>query len=81
MSIEMLRNLFLWCAIINYGFLILWFVVFTLAHDRVYRIHGRWFRLSVEQFDAIHYAMMAVFKIGVLLLNVAPYVALLIIAR
>ncbi|MDO9270776.1 MAG: hypothetical protein Q7T96_16860 [Methylobacter sp.] len=40
----------------NYVILILWFGVFSLAHDSMYRLHSRWFRLSVETFDAIHYA-------------------------
>jgi len=39
-------------------------------------LHTRWFKLSVETFDAIHYAGMSVYKIGVLLLNLAPFAAL-----
>jgi hypothetical protein len=33
-----------------------WFLVFVFAHDWILRIHGKWFRLSREQFDALHYA-------------------------
>jgi hypothetical protein len=55
-------------------------LVFRFAHDWIHRFHGRWFRMSVEQFDAIHYTAMAVYKIGVLLFNLVPYVALRIIA-
>jgi hypothetical protein len=47
----------------------------------MFRLHGRWFRLSEEHFDAIHYAGMAVYKIGVLLFNLAPYFALVIIGH
>ena len=36
-------------------------------------LHGRWFRLSNEQFDTVHYAGMAVYKIGVLLFNLVPF--------
>ncbi|WP_407656543.1 DUF6868 family protein [Methyloglobulus morosus] len=43
--------------------------MFTLAHDWMYRLNCRWFKLSVETFDALHYAGMAVYKIGILLLN------------
>jgi hypothetical protein len=76
MSIEITRSFLLWCAVINYGILIVWFLAFTLAHDSLYRLHARWFRLSVGQFDAINYAAVAVYKIGVLLLNLVPYLAL-----
>lgn len=76
MTLEMIRGALLWCAAINYGLLLLWFLFFLLAHDWLHRLHGRWFRLSVEQFDALHYAGMAFYKIGILLLNLVPYVAL-----
>lgn len=73
-----LRDVLVWSLIVNYGILLVWFVMFSLAHDAVYRLHTRWFRLSRETFDALNYGGMAVYKIGVLLLNVAPLVALLI---
>ena len=76
MSIDLLRNALLWCAVINYGVLLVWFLFFILAHDWMYRLHGRWFHLSTEQFDAFHYAGMSLYKIGILLLNLVPWIAL-----
>jgi hypothetical protein len=81
MTIEMVRSVIGWCAIINYAVLILWFLVFRLAHDWIYRLHSQWFPMPIEQFNVIHYAGMAVYKIGVLLLTVVPYVALVIMSR
>jgi hypothetical protein len=75
----MLRDVLLWCAVINYGVLLVWFLFFILAHDFMHRLHGRWFRLSVEQFDALHYAGMGIFKLGIILLNLVPYIALRIV--
>ena len=60
---------------------LVWFLFFVLAHDRMYLLHSRWFRLSVEQFDMLHYAGMSIFKIGILLLNLVPYIALHIMRR
>ena len=79
MSIAMVWEALLWCAVINYAVLFVWWVFFMLAHDGMYRLHGRWFHLSVEQFDALHYAGMALFKIGILLFNLVPYIALRIV--
>lgn len=79
MNIEMARDAFLWCALINYGVLVIWFLVFILARDFMQRLHGRWFQLSRQQFDVIHYAGMAVFKLGIILFNLVPYVALRIV--
>jgi hypothetical protein len=81
MTIEMVRSVIGWCAIINYAVLILWFLVFRLAHDWIYRLHSQWFPMPIEQFNVIHYAGMAVYKIGVRLLTVVPYVALVIMSR
>ena len=79
MSIAMVRDLLLWCSLINYGLLILWFVLFLLPHDWFYRLWGKWFHLRTEQFDAISFAGIMVFKIGILLFNVVPYIALRIV--
>jgi hypothetical protein len=79
MSIEMARNALLWCTVINYGLLLVWFLFFTLAHDWMHSFHGRWFHLSVEHFDTIHYTGMALFKLGIILFNLVPCVALYIV--
>jgi hypothetical protein len=79
MSLALARDFLLWCAIINYGVLLLWVVVLVLAHDWMRRFHGQLFHVSPEHFDAIHYAGMAIYKIGILLFNLAPYVALRIV--
>lgn len=76
MTIDELKALLLCSLGLNYGLLLLWFAAFVGAHDGLYRLHGRWFRLSVETFDVLHYAGMAVYKIGVILLNLVPLLAL-----
>lgn len=81
MDIDTAREFLLWCLAINYGLLLLWMLAFVLGHDWMFRLHGRWFRLSREQFDLVHYAGMAALKLGVLLFNLAPWLALLIVAR
>ena len=80
MSLDTLREVLLWSLVINYGVLLIWFAAFTLGHDRLYRLHSRWFAVSRETFDALHYGGMAVYKIGTLLLNLAPLVALWLVA-
>ena len=79
MTIDTVRDALLWCFIINMGLLLWWFLLFTLAHDWVYRFHGKWFKLSIEKFDAINYAGMAFFKISIFVFNLVPYIALRIV--
>lgn len=56
-----------------------WFLWILFAHDFVYRMHSKWFKVSVEKFDAIHYAGIAFYKIIIFVFNIVPYLALQII--
>lgn len=75
MSIKFVCDFLLWCLVVNYAVLLLWFLVFRLAHDGLYRLHTSWFGLSGTQFDAIHYSGMALYKICILVFNLVPYIA------
>ncbi len=79
MNIEFMREFLLWCTIINFGILMVWFLFFVVARNWMHRFHGRWFRLSDEGFDAAHYTGMAIFKIGIILFNLVPLVVLYIV--
>lgn len=79
MNLELARSIFLWCTAINYGVLLVWLLIFALARDWLHRFHGRWFRLSGERFDALHYAGMSVYKIGIILFNLVPFLVLCVV--
>ncbi|PRC92199.1 DUF6868 family protein [Solimicrobium silvestre] len=76
MNAHEIKEALLWCVAINYAVLFIWFGVLILAHDLLYRLHTRWFKLSVETFDSIHYAGLAIYKIGIILFNLVPLIAL-----
>jgi len=80
MSIEMLRNLLGVCGLINIGVLMMWFVMMAFAHDWIYKMHTKWFKMSVESFDAMHYGGMGLFKLLIFVFNIVPWLALLIVA-
>jgi hypothetical protein len=79
MTVELVRNFLLCCLVINYGLLLVWALLFILPHAWVYRLWGRWSRLSAEQFDAISFAGIVFFKAAVLLFNLVPLVSLWIV--
>jgi hypothetical protein len=79
MTIQVVREALLLCTLINYGVLIIWFLLLVLPHEWLYRLWRKWFRLSNEQFDTLNFISMALFKIGILLFNLTPYVALRIV--
>ena len=78
MTIEMTKDFLLFCSMMNIVLFLIWFLLFTLVHDFIYRMHNKWFKISVETFDAIHYAGIVTLKTFILFFNIVPYIALLI---
>jgi len=76
MTLDQLREFLGWCTIINYAVLIYWFIMLVWAHNLVYRAHSRWFRLSEEAFDAMNYGGMGLYKLGIFVFNLVPYLVL-----
>ena len=80
MTIELLRELLFWSAVIHICLLAWWAIIFIFAHDLIYRLHSRWFNIAADRFDAIHYAGMAFYKISIFLFVIVPYLALMIVS-
>ncbi len=80
MDTDFWSRLLLWSLLINYAILLVWFAALVFARDRIYRLHGKWFSLPKRTFDAIHYGGMAGYKIGILIFNLAPLIALCVVA-
>lgn len=79
MNVDSLIAFLGWCTLINLGLLIWWSLFVVFAHDWTYRTHSKWFKISVDQFDSMHYSLMGVFKMGVIIFNLVPYLALRIV--
>ena len=79
MDIQVLTTFFMWCTILNIGLLLLASLILVFAGDFVYRIHSKWFPMPREMFNVVTYSFLGLFKSVVLIFNVVPYVALLII--
>jgi len=80
MNLDELKQFLLWSTIIHYSILLLWFGAFVFAHDALHRLHARWFALSTEQFDALNYAGVSIYKIGIVLFSVVPLIAVHLIS-
>lgn len=79
MAIDEIRDVLMWCTIINFVVLLSWYAMFALAGGWIYRYHGKWFPMSREAFNVVHYSGMGLFKLAILVFNLVPYVALLIV--
>ena len=76
MNLDFWFRFLLSSVLINYIILMIWFLAIIFARDWIKQVHGKWFNLSDETFDAIHYGGMAVYKVGILLFNLVPLIAL-----
>lgn len=80
MDLQVLTAFFMWCSIVNGGFLILWVAFCVAAPNLVYRTQSKWFPIPRETFNVVIYSFLGAFKILFLVFNLVPYVALLIVA-
>lgn len=80
MTLETLRSFLLWCTVINYGMLLVWFLLFMTARNFMRRVHGRWFPLTEREFYLVHYAGMGLYKLGIILFNLVPLIALYVLS-
>jgi hypothetical protein len=71
----------MWCTIINGALLVFSAIMFILASDLAYNVHGKLFPMPRETFNVVIYSFLGVFKIFWLVFNVVPYVALLIVQK
>lgn len=79
MNIQTLTKFFMWCTILNLGLLIFSFLMLAFAGDFVYMMHGKWFPMPRERFNAVIYSFIGFYKIIVIVFNVVPWIALAII--
>ena len=79
MDIQTLTTFFMWCTIINGGILVLSSVFFLFAPDLTYRTQVNWFPIPRESFNVILYCSLGALKIIIVVFNLVPYLALLII--
>lgn len=81
MNVLSIQQFLLYSLAVNYAILLVWFCGFVFAHEAMRKLHSRWFRLSPEQFDCVHYAGMAAYKIGIFLFNLAPLLAIWLVGN
>ena len=76
MTLELIRTFLGWAAVLNMALLLIWAGLFIFARQWMVRLHSRWFKLSPEVFNAMHYAGMGLYKIAIWMLFIFPYLIL-----
>ena len=81
MDYKVIRAIFKWCTIINGGLLIMGSLLIRFAPDWVFGMHHKWIPITEDSFHVAIYVLLGFFKIMVIVFNLVPYVALVIIGN
>jgi len=79
-SIDSLAEFFGWCTLINVGLLMLTFLFITAARPLIVGLHSKLFGIAEAELPAAYLQYLAIYKIGIILLNLVPYIALKIMS-
>lgn len=79
MTIAQWQSFLLWGAALNYAALLIAFFVWVFAGDALYRLHARWFSIDRAQCHGAVYLMLGLYKLGIWLLFLVPWLALCIV--
>lgn len=80
MSLQVLTGFFMWCTIINATLFLFFALACRLLPERVYRLQRRWVPLSREAFSLAFYSFLGAYKLLILVFNLVPWIALLLVA-
>lgn len=79
MTVELFQAVLGWSALINLGVLLCWFLLISVVSGWIYELHHKFYSISRESFNSIHYAGMMIFKLFNFMFFIVPYVALQIV--
>lgn len=80
MTIEALTELLGWASVLNIAVLMLSTVTLIAMRGVISNIHSKLFGLDEQDLGRAYFQYLAQYKIAIIVLNIAPYIALKIIA-
>ena len=81
MDVATLKTALLWCFVINYILLLFWLALAVWARGWVHGILARLFGVSAEQVNNMNLVGISLYKVGIILFNLVPFLALTISGR
>lgn len=71
----------MWCTIINAALFILSAIMIMSTQNFVYSVHNKLFSIPREAFNVTIYSFLGLYKIAIIVFNLVPWLALLIIGN
>ncbi len=79
MDILIVKNFFMWCSIINGALLVIMFLIYVLAANLIYQMHGKLFPISRQAFNIAFYCFLGLYKMFFWAFCLIPFIVLSII--
>ena len=80
-TIQVLREFFGWCTFINVVIMVITVIAFTALKGWPARIHAKMFGLDETVVRKGYFEYLSIFKIAVMIFNLVPYLALVLMER
>ena len=80
MTIELLTIFLGWTTVINILVLIFSALVLLTAREKISKLHARLFGVDQANISQLYFQYLAQYKIAIIVFNIAPYLALRILA-
>ena len=81
MTLESIRKIIGWSAVINMALLLFIAIIFLAAKDWIYAIWGYFFHLSPAEYDSFVFHILAIWKILMFVFFIIPYVAIRMVEK
>ena len=75
-TIEVMREFFGWCSVINIGLLVLSSILIIAVRGIVSRMHAKMFDLDESDVRRAYFQYLSQYKIAIIVFNIVPYFAL-----
>ena len=79
--LDAIAKVLLRCFVLGYLFLLLWFGVYLLAGDILYRLNGSLFGVTQHEINLMHFFGIASVKMILFVFFLFPYVAIRLVLR
>lgn len=79
-DIQVITTFLGWCTVINLAMYLFTVLALLVFREPVKKLHSKFFAVSSEKLDELYFNYLGSFKMAILFLNIAPYVALKLMA-
>ncbi len=81
MTLHIAREIMGWCTLLNVGLLIVSSAIAITARRQICRLHGNLFGINPSSCGVALYCFLGIYKVLLLVFNLVPYLALVIVTR